>query len=91
MVRMQSADPPPQQAVVGVFAFQIGPGLTAVALVFNSNSTHSFRADTPHRDFGLPPRTLDLILAVTHDFAFDEIDHLFGDVGGMIGDALQVP
>ena len=28
--------------------------------------------------------------AVTDDFAFDHVDDIFGDVGGMVGDALEV-
>ena len=28
---------------------------------------------------------------VPDDFAFDHVDHFLGDIGGMIGKALQVP
>ena len=81
---MQSADPPPQQAVVGVFAFQIGFGI-------HLKQHPLLSGGHPPPRFRIIPRTLDLILAVTHDFAFDEVDHFFGDVGGVIGDSLQVP
>jgi hypothetical protein len=32
-----------------------------------------------------------IVRGVSDDLAFDEVNHLFGDVGGVIGKALQVP
>ena len=33
---------------------------------------------------------LDSFRAVTDDLAFYQVDHVLGDVGGVVGDALQV-
>jgi hypothetical protein len=31
-----------------------------------------------------------LVVGMPHDLAFDQIDHFFGDIGGMIADAFQM-
>ena len=41
---------------------------------------------------GLEPRTIaSLIVGMPYDLALDQVDHLFGDIGGMIADAFQMP
>ena len=32
-----------------------------------------------------------LIITVPYNFPFDQVDDLFGNVGGMVGDPFQVP
>ena len=53
------------------------------------------RVITPIRMVRIPkqvPQTCQAsVIGMPHNFAFDEINHFFGDVGGVIADAFKVP
>ena len=65
-------------------------GPFASSLIFEGLHNHGIRRFPNNMDRTFKKLYRPLVTCVTDDFTFDQVDHLFGDIGGLIGDALEI-